>query len=131
MPENLRTMYIDGDDLELIAEIEKGLRFSDIIIADSDEAVAVLDLNDAQYERTINATNSAGQATSYDLEYEVNYLMLDPEAEILQEQRIFESRTFTFDAAQILVAEREEKFLKEDMQKEVARRLLRRLSKIK
>lgn len=131
IPGNLRAIYIDGDDLELIAEIEKDLRFSDITIADSNEGVAVLDLNNTQYERAINATSSTGQATSYKLEYDIKYQVLDSEGEILQEQRIIESRTFNFDASQILVAEREEKFLKEDMQKEIARRLLRWISKIK
>ncbi len=131
VPENMRSMHIIGDDYELIAELEKGLRFNDIHIADSEEGVAVLDLSDTVYERTINSTNSIGQATSFKLSYDLNFLVFDPEGETLQEQSILETRTLSFDATEILVSEREEHFLKEDMQKEVARQLLRRLSKIK
>ncbi|MFT5260646.1 MAG: LPS-assembly lipoprotein [Cryomorphaceae bacterium] len=130
VPLNMRTIHITGDDAELIAEISKSLRFSDIHIAASREGVAILDLSDTVYDRTVNSTSSAGQATSYELEYKVNYIVLDPAGETTQEQRILATRTFNFDNTQILVSEREEGFLKKDMQKEVTSKLLRRLSKI-
>ncbi len=130
VPENLRVIHLIGEDIELLEEIEKGLRFSDIVISDTVANAAVLDLSDTLYERTTNTTNSTGQTTSYILDYDVEFELFDPDGEEIKSDFINETRTFFYDPTEILVAEREEEFLKEDMQKAISQRILRLLSKI-
>lgn len=130
VPESLMRMYVKGDDIDLVRDIESSLRFSDIEIVDNESGVAVLDMSDTVYLREVNGTNSNGIATSYKLRYTVNYVVLDPDREVIQTHKVFQDRFLAYDPAAVLVFEREEEFLKEDMRKELVSQILRRMSKI-
>lgn len=128
--DSLKTLHVAGDEQDIITRVIDGLEFSDIVVVDTNKDVAVLDLSNIEYERSVNTTDDAGNATAYKLEYTVKYQVLNKAGELLQKETLEESRTFSFNASQILLSEREEDFLKEDMQKELTNRLLRRLTKI-
>ena len=130
VPENLMIMHVKGDDIELVRDVESSLRFSSIEIVDSEAGAAILDLSDASYLREVNGTNSNGIATSYKLKYTVNYVVFDPEQQVIQKHKVYQDRILGYDAADILVFEREEQFLIEDMRKELVSQILRRMSKI-
>lgn len=130
VPEDLMRMHVKGDDIELIRDVEKSLKFSSIEIVDSEVDAAVLDLSDATYRREVNGTDSNGIATNYKLKYTVNYVVYDPEQEVIQKHKVYQDRILGYDAADILVFEREEQFLVEDMRKELVSQILRRMSKI-
>ena len=131
VPENLQRIHILGDDAALIERVGDGLAFSDIELTDSAENVAVLDMRDARYSKEVSGTDSNGIANSYKLSYAVNYEILDPEANIIQKHSVSQTRTLAYDSANVLLFEREESFLIEDMQKELVSQMLRRISKIK
>lgn len=62
--------------------------------------------------------------------YTVNYVVYDAEGEVLQKDSVDQNRTLAYDASNILLFEREEIFLKEEMRKELVSFILRRMSKI-
>lgn len=131
VPDNLRRMHLLGDDLALKDRLGDGLEFSDIEILDSADGVAQLDMRNSQYVKEVNGTSDSGTANSYKLSYAVTYEVFDPEQKSLQKHHVTQTRTLAFDPANVLLFEREESFLIEDMQKELVTQMLRRISKIK
>lgn len=131
VPPSLMRMHVKGDDIELVNDIEKSLKFSDIEIVDEGaEGAALLDLSATTYEKEVNGTDSNGIATSYKLTYTVPYIVSDAEQEVLQGEKLHQNRTLAYDAADILLFEREELYLVEEMRKDLVSQLLRRMSKI-
>ena len=130
VPDSLKRMHVKGEDVELINDVERSLRFSSIDIVDTEADAAVLDLSNASYLREVNGTDDNGIATSYKLKYTVNYVVYDAEKEVIQTHKVYQHRILSYDAGQILVFEREEEYLIEDMRKELVSQILRRMSKI-
>ena len=131
VPEYLQRIHIKGTDIEFNQRLGDGLAFSDIEIVDDGEDTAIIDMTGTEYEREVNGTDENGLATSYKLKYLVKYTILDLESKSIQKQIMRKSRTLAYDPANILLFEKEEEFLKEDMQKELVTQMLRRISKIK
>jgi LPS-assembly lipoprotein len=130
VPESLMRMHVKGSDIELVHDVEKSLKFSDIEIVEEGDNAALLDLSNTSYVKEVNGTNSNGIATNYKMTYTVNYVVYDANQEVLQKQSLDQNRTLAYDAANILVFEREEVFLAEDMRKDLISQMLRRMSKI-
>lgn len=130
VPESLMRMHVKGDDIELVRDLERSLKFSDIEIVDTETDAALLDLSDTNYLKEVNGTNSSGIATSYKMTYTVNYVVYDPEQNVLQKHSVNQNRSLGYNPNNILVFEREEQFLVEEMRKEIVSLILRRMSKI-
>lgn len=130
VPESLMRLHVKGDDIELVHDLEKSLKFSDIEIVEEGDNAALLDLSNTTYVKEVNGTTSTGIASNYKMTYTVNYVVFDAEGEELQEDSVNQNRTLSYDAANILLFEREEEFLKEEMRKELVSFILRRMSKI-
>lgn len=131
VPDYLQRVHIKGSDIELKQRLGDSLAFSDIDIVDTSDDVAILDLAGTGYEREVNGTDGNGLATSYKLKYTVVYKVFDLDSKSVLKQRHVKSRTLAYDSANVLLFEREEEFLKEDMQKELVTQMLRHISKIK
>ena len=131
VPPSLLRMHVKGNDIDLVHDIEKSLKFSDIVIVEEGGDAALLDLSDTTYVKEVNGTDNNGIATNYKMTYTVNYVVYDAAREVLQKQKLNQSRTLSYDAADILLFEREEIFLVEDMRKDLISQMLRRMSKIK
>lgn len=130
VPESLTRMSVKGTDIELVNDIERSLKFSGIeLVAEGDNA-ALLDLNDTTYTTDVIGTSSGGIATSYKLTYRVHYVVYAADGETLQNDNVRQDRTLAYDPSQVLLFEREENFLKEDMRKNLVSFILRRMSKI-
>jgi len=130
VPESLMRMHVKGSDVALVHDVEKSLKFSDIEIVEDGDNAALLDLSNTSYVKEVIGTNSSGIASNYKMTYTVNYVVYDANQEVLQTHRLNQSRSLAYDASAILVFEREEVFLIEDMRKELISQMLRRMSKI-
>ncbi len=131
MPAELLTLYIQDGEPDFVEQLEKAMLFNEVFIAESAKDAAILDLSAMTYERTVNTTDEQGRATAYKLEYDVIYKVIDINGEELKLGTLTDSRTLSFSVGQILQIEKEEEFLKEDMEKELVNRLMRQLSRVK
>lgn len=131
VPESLTRMQILGDDDELNALVKKSLKFSGVEVVEKDDTAAVLDLRSASYTKEVIGTNSNGIANNYKLLYKVNYAVYDAQQNQLLKNRVSQDRSLAYDPNNILVFEREERFLVEDMRKELVTNILRQVGKIK
>jgi LPS-assembly lipoprotein len=130
LPERLTSFHVSGDDPELVGELQDALEFSGAEIADSKEAAsAVLDLINVAFLREVRSVDNRGLATSYDLKYRVRFKIEENNGEVLlNETTITLSRFLDFDSNQILQAEEEQEFLREDMQRDMVQRIMQRLA---
>jgi LPS-assembly lipoprotein len=130
VPPSLLRLHVKGNDIELVHDIEKSLKFSDIVIVEEGNDGALLDLSNSSYVKEVNGTDANGIASNYKMTYTVNYVVYDNKLDLLQQQSVKQNRTLAYDANNILLFEREETFLVEDMRKELVSHILRRMSKI-
>lgn len=130
LPASLARIAVVGSDRELVNSVKESLSFSGAEVLDASTAgqsgVTTLQLTREFYERRVRSVDSRGLATSYFLVYEVDFRLEDAQGEaILKRNNLKERRDFNFDSTQVLQKEGEERFLREDMQREIAQTILR------
>lgn len=132
LSDKLATVYVDGDNRQLVEALKKGLRFAGAEVAtEPTEATAVLDLVEANYERKVRTVDSRGLATRYQLFYTVVFEVRDSSGEtLLAQSRLRQDRDLEFDSTQLLQKVNEEEFLREDMETELVQQILRQLATV-
>jgi len=130
VPESLQRIHVKGTDVELVYDLERSLKFSNVLVVDEGDNAAILDVSNTSYLKEVVGTSSTGIASNYKMTYTVNYVVVDNLGDTLQRESVNQSRTLSYDANNILLFEREETFLKEEMRKELVSFILRRMSKI-
>lgn len=129
MSESANVIFIDAEESEFKRLLTDQLVGNGAkLVADSSAAKVSLKIRDLRLERLASTLDARGKANSYSLRFAVSYAVFDADNKSLQSNILSESRDYTFDAAQILQQEREEKDLTEDMRKELVVRLVRQLS---
>lgn len=127
----LGSVYVEGADPDLVADIKQALDFSGATLVSSAEAAESALLIDSRYERAVRTLDSRGIATGYVLRYDVRFAVMGTEGERrFQSSVISLRRNFDFDSVQVLQMESEEEFLREDMRKQIVQRVMRQLSAI-
>lgn len=132
LSERLSPLALGGDDRELLAELRDAVDFNGVALAlDEADASAVVELIESVYDRRVRTTDDRGRATSYTLVYEVRVGVIDSTGEVLVKPfRVATRRQLDFNRTQVLQAERRERTLREDMQREISQTIMRRLSKV-
>ncbi|MCP3955617.1 MAG: hypothetical protein GY697_25865, partial [Desulfobacterales bacterium] len=65
VPDSLMRLHVKGTDVELVHDVGKSLKFSDIEIVAEGDSAALLDLSNTTYVKEVNGTTSSGIASSY------------------------------------------------------------------
>lgn len=132
IPPQLSTMYVAGEDAQLVIKIEQALRDNGVTIVKSGDApTAVLNLTRVNSTRTVSTLDDRGKATGYVLNYLVTFTVADKEGKtLLKQSAVILKRDFNFDSTQVLQKEGEEEFLVNDMRNEATRRILSKLGRI-
>ena len=129
MSESANVIFIDAEESEFKRLLTDQLVGNGAkLVSDASAAKVSLKIRDLRLERLASTLDARGKANSYSLRFAVSYAVFDTDNKSLQSNILSESRDYTFDAAQILQQEREEKDLTEDMRKELVVRLVRQLS---
>lgn len=130
LPERLTSFHVNGKDPDLVGELQDALEFSGAEIVDTaGSATAVVDLTNVAFIREVRSVDSRGLATSYNLKYRVRFKIEENNGEVLlDETTITLTRFLNFDSNQILQAEEEQEFLREDMQRDMVQRIMLRLA---
>ena len=133
LPEGIQSMYVDApegnfkDALEEVltnagAQLATGSRGGDVILT----------IKKAATNRTVGTLDERGKANSYNLrftvEYELNGVAAEEQAESIREAKLIESRRYNFDPDLVLESESEEAELQSDMEESIALRIVRQLS---
>ncbi|MEO0367458.1 MAG: LPS assembly lipoprotein LptE [Pseudomonadota bacterium] len=131
LPENIQNMQIRAPEGTFKDELEDILVNAGAnIVADRRSADVVLRVLKAESERDVGTLNERGLANSYDLTFTVRYELVGRGGTIVKEEtRVKEQRRYDFDPTLVIETESEERALQEDMEQDVALKIVRQLSR--
>ena len=131
MPEALSTVSIEGGNLQLNEQLTAYLERSGASVVDSGEDSTTIVFTRTEFDRTPGTTNADGLATGYNYEYIVDFEVNDAEGEnLLPNSTINQFRSLSYEAGNELEVEREEEFLREDMEQDISLQIMRRLARL-
>ena len=129
LSESANVIYIEADQSEFTQDLGAQLtRSGATLVADPTVAKITLKVDDLRLERITNTLDDRGKVNSFILAYIADYSVIGADQKQLKSGSLRESRSYTFEATQILQQEREEEELEEEMREELVLRLVRQLS---
>ena len=129
LSESTNVIYLDSEKNAFSRDLEERLTLNGAtLVGDPTAAKITLDIKDLRLERVTNTLDDRGKVNSFILVYAVDYSVIGADEKVIKTSSIQESRSYTFNATQILQQEREEEELEEEMRKELVLRLVRQLS---
>ena len=135
VPEHLKTMYIQGIDLQqdLGRELKRGLQGNDVLVLDSyQQGSAILTVLDNTFERRVLSVGSDAKVSEYDLYRSLTYKITDENGQVLSaDQKLIAQRDYQFDQDKVLASEQEEAELRKQLNQQLVQSVLRRLTALK
>jgi len=128
-----KSVHIVGDpNHRLVAELRRQLRLNNVEIRDelagSDLVIRMLQM---KRERDILSLDAGGKAREYRLRYVLGYGLYTPEGKAVRTPATINARReYTFDTRQLLAKTQEEDILYRDMEDDLVRQFMRRLSTV-
>lgn len=102
---------------------QRGARFT----TDSNEAELALNIGAENFERRVLSVGTTGKVSEFALDYTVSFSVLDKEGKELTAGNLKLVRDYRFDRTQVLGKEAEENQLRQDMLRDAAQQIIRRL----
>lgn len=128
LPDDLKVIAVSSTNPDVREEMVDALQASGAkVVEDETEARSVLDMYDVKFNRKVRTIDTRGKVTGYVLRYDVSYRVTNKDGDELRSTTLAIQRDYNFDPNQVLQAEEEEDSLKEDMIKELTRRIMRQL----
>ena len=135
LPESMSATYIkaSNQNSELVRHLKRTLKASDIELVDNEkQATSILDIGAEKQSKRVVSVDSRGRAREYELRYEINFELRSAERQVeLERQVLTLVRDFLFDTEDVLGKGREEAILVRDMQQDIVRLMMLRLSRHK
>jgi len=133
LPEPIRTPYVESADRqsEFVQSLRRALLTCGAHPADDrDKASAVVSILKDQVSRRVLSVSAANQPTEYEVTYTVRFSVTAGDKELLPPQEVFATRSFSFDERLLLAKGNEETVLRQDMARDLADMVMRRLSSL-
>ena len=132
LSEGLKVMYLNAPEGSFKDELSRVLTKAGATITESKAgADVVLRVTKVDTDRTVGTLDDTGKANSYNLRLRVRYVLKDLNGKnIRKPSTIRESRRYNFDPEFVIESESEEAELLEDMEQDIALRIVRKLSTI-
>lgn len=122
------TLVDGGSDQQLVAELQQELAAAGVAINQREQAEYLLSIDNIIQDRRVLSVGSGGRVEEYELYYRVTFTVRDPEGkEIIPTQTINTVREYGYSEQDVMAKQVEEERLFEDMRREVARTIVRRL----
>ena len=130
--DEINPIFIVSEDRDFIYELEEVFDFSDLEVASNLSAAdAILEFTFEEYTRKPITLDDRGRATRYRLQYSSRYRVLNRAGDaLLLRASAKASRILDYDSSQVLQADSEEQFLKEEIYVDMAQAVARRIARI-
>ena len=126
IPDSVKVITVTSTENDLQRHMVDALSSSGATVVNSTaDALAVLDLEKVDYERSVRTIDDRGKVNGYPLQYPVKFRLVTAEGEVLRDSRVFARRDFNFDPDLVLQAEIEEEALRQDMLTDLSQQILR------
>lgn len=125
-----KSIYIQGPNYTVSKDLRKALAINDVTIANNaKDADLLLEFLSETYDRRILSLSGRGRVTEYELLYNLNFRIREAGSELWGPVQTIEGRRdFSYDDTQVLAKSYEETRLREDMQADAVREIMRRLT---
>ncbi|HEX9625704.1 MAG TPA: LPS assembly lipoprotein LptE [Acidiferrobacterales bacterium] len=114
-------------EMRHVLSAQAGVRIVDAV----DAGVPTLTLSEEHVESQVLAIDVTGKVSDYLLNYRVQYSLADGQGrELISVESVKLQREYTFDKLSVLAKEKEEEFLRREMQRDAVQQILRRLASL-
>lgn len=121
-------VYVEGGSPDLNRLLRASIGTGDKLAADAQSSAAVLTLVEEVRAKEILSLSGGGRVREYLLRYTVRFRAVAGGREVIPLSDVTLTRDFPYDDSQALAKEGEEALLFQDMQRDAAQQILRRLA---
>jgi LPS-assembly lipoprotein len=133
LPAVVRTPYVEAPDRQ--SDFVQSLRRAMLangaqIMPERSKASAVVSILEDKIVRRVLSVSALNQPNEYEITYTVGFSVSAGDKELLPAQEVSAIRTYSFDERLLLAKGHEEDILRRDMARDLAERVMRRLSSL-
>ncbi|HEU4708993.1 MAG TPA: LPS assembly lipoprotein LptE [Methylophilaceae bacterium] len=127
---SFKTIFIQGPNYTVSRDLRKALDVNGVaIVNDPEKADLLLDIMSEVYDKRILSLSGRGRVTEYELIYNLNFRIKNAANAVWGPVQTVEGRRdFSYDDTQVLAKSYEEARLRQDMQSDAVREIMRRLT---
>lgn len=124
------SIFIQGPNYTVAKDLRKALKINGVTVVNSaEDADLLLEFLSETYERRILSLSGRGRVTEFELIYNMNFRLKNAGSELWGPVQSIEGRRdFSYDDTQVLAKSYEEERLRQDMQADAVREIMRRLA---
>lgn len=133
LPATVRTLYVEAPDRQsdFVQNLRHVLQANGAqLMQDRTKASAVVSILKDDVVRRVLSVSALNQPNEYEVTYTVGFSVTAGEKEVLPAQEETAVRTYSFDERLLLAKGHEEDILRRDMARDLAERVMRRLSSL-
>lgn len=132
LADGVKNMFVSAPEGPFKDQLERVLsKAGATLTATPAGADVILVVTNAATSRTVGTLDERGKANSYNLRFNVKYVLKNPDDEnIRPSSSLTESRRYNFDPETVVETEAEEAELQESMEQDISLRIVRQLSTI-
>ena len=133
LPSVVRTPYVEAPDRQsdFVLSLRHALLANGAhIMPDRAKASAVVSILEDKIVRRVLSVSALNQPNEYEVTYTVGFSVSAGDKELLPAQEVSAIRTYSFDERLLLAKGHEEDILRRDMARDLAERVMRRLSSL-
>lgn len=133
LPDALKAAYVQAQDprSDFVQSLRKAMLISGAHPADrKDGSTAVVSIIKDEVTRRVLSVSAANRPTEYEVTYTVQFSVDRGDKQLLTNQEVSATRSYSFDERLLLAKEHEEAILRETMAKDLADIVMRRLASL-
>jgi LPS-assembly lipoprotein len=133
LPASLKTPYVETPDRQsaFAQSMRHALLSNGAQLADTREhSSAVVHIIKENYKKRVLSVSATNQPNEYEITYTITFAVTAADKELLPQEDIAVTRTYSFDERLLLAKGHEEDLLHADMARDLADRVMRRLASL-
>ena len=133
LPDPVKTPYLEAPDRqsEFVQSLRRALLSGGAHLArEKDQASAVVSIVRDSVTRRVLSVSGTNQPNQYEVTYTIGFVVTAGSRELLAPQEISATRSYSFDERLLLAKGHEEDILREDMARDLADMVMRRLASL-
>jgi LPS-assembly lipoprotein len=133
LPAAVKTPYLETQDRQsaFVASLRHALLSNGAQLANArDQSSAVVRIIKENYKKRVLSVSATNQPNEYEITYTITFAVTAGDKELLPQEDISATRTYSFDERLLLAKGHEEDLLRTDMARDLADRVMRRLASL-
>ncbi len=133
LPDSVKTPYLEAPDRQsdFVQSLRRALLSRGAHLAhDKGQASAVVSIVADSVTRRVLSVSATNQPNQYEVTYTVDFVVTAGDRELLPQQEVSATRSYSFDERLLLAKGHEEDILRADMAHDLADRVMRRLASL-